>query len=42
MSNLDGIDAHLLPPGTFIAGTVKFAVMTPAKRCHEFIAHLAA
>jgi hypothetical protein len=42
MSNLDGIDADMLPPSTFIAGTVKFAVMAPAKRCHEFIAHLAA
>jgi hypothetical protein len=42
MSNLDGIDADLRPPCTFIAGTVKFAVMAPAKRCHEFIAHLAA
>jgi len=42
MSNLDGIDADLLPPGAFIAGTVKFAVMAPAQRCHEFIAHFAA
>jgi len=37
----DGINRPPLPPGDFVAGTVVFAVMSPAEGYREFVADLA-
>src|SRR5260370_32107165 len=37
-----GIHANFGPPPCLVAGAVKFAVVSPAERDREFIAHLAA
>jgi len=38
----DGIDPNLGPPPCLVAGAVELAVVSPAERDGEFIAHLAA
>src|ERR1700722_15681409 len=38
--DLDRVDAGLLPPRTLIADTMNLAVMCPAQRSDEFVAHL--
>ena len=40
--DLDGVDAGRLPPGLLVAGAMNRAVMRPAERDGEFVAHFAA
>jgi hypothetical protein len=37
----EGVDAHVVPPSSFVAGVVKFAMMGAAERYGEFVADLA-
>jgi hypothetical protein len=41
LGNLQRFDAHIVPPGGFVAAVVEFAVMGPAERHGKIVADLA-